>query len=105
VTHDEIVKEIQVRAARRAILTHYCGRAERCAGDPGSPDLVLVGRAGVAWIEVKTAGTGPSPAQIRWKYALLSSGQIWEIIHEHDLAPGGAIDTLLEITDAGVVTL
>jgi hypothetical protein len=103
VTHDEIVKEIQARAKQRGILTHYCGRSERCTGDAGQPDLILAGRDGTAWIEVKTPGTDPSPAQIRWKYALRASGQIWEVMLEHDLEQGGAVDMLLELLDTGLV--
>jgi VRR-NUC domain-containing protein len=103
VTHDEIVKEIQARAQRAGILTHYCGRSERCAGDAGQPDLILIGRQSVAWVEVKTPGADPSPAQIRWKYALKAAGEIWEVMREEDLAPAGAVNALLEFITRGTM--
>lgn len=94
-THDEIVAEIQARAAARGVLSHYCGRAARCAGGPGLPDLLLVGTAGLAWVEVKTPGDKLSKDQTRWKWALRAIGEIHEVMGESDLAEGHAVDELL----------
>ena len=100
-THDQIVKEIQKRAKARHVRTHYCGHAERCSGDAGQPDLFLCGVASIAWIEVKTAGDRLKPAQTAWRYALLANSQVYEVMGEADLEPGGAIDTLLDVLTFG----
>ena len=93
-THDEIVAEIQARAERRGVLTHYCGSAERCHGDRGAPDLVLAGPHGVAWIEVKTGGDTMRPDQTTWKYQLLASGQEHYVIRVDVL--DSVVDKLLD---------
>jgi hypothetical protein len=55
---------------------------------PGFPDLVLVGRHGVAYRELKSDWGTPSPDQTTWKYALLAIGQDWGIWRPRDLASG-----------------
>jgi len=102
-THDEVVGAIQVRAAARGILSHYCPRSERCRGDRGMPDLVLVGQDCVVWIEVKTSGDRLKPDQTRWRYALLAAGEVCEVMHAADLAAGGAVDMILSFAAAGNV--
>jgi len=94
-THDEVVTQIQLRARAQNILTHYCGRAERCCGDRGQPDLILVGAWNVAWVEVKSRYADLAPDQTTWFHTLRGSGQVCEILNEHDLEPGGAVDALL----------
>jgi len=101
VTHDQIVAEIQARADTRGIFSHYCRRSVRCAGTPGMPDLLLVGREAVAWLEVKTAGDQLKPDQTRWMYRLRAVGQVHEVIHAADLNPGGAVDQMLDFITTG----
>jgi hypothetical protein len=84
-THDEVVAEIQARAKRRGILTHYCGRAQHCKGDRGSPDLVLVGPYHTGWIEVKMPGDTRKPEQTTWFHALRAGGQLYEQMGPADL--------------------
>lgn len=93
--HDDIVLEIQNRAKKRDVLTHYCGRALHCKGDRGAPDLILVGHYGVAWVEVKTGGAGLETAQTTWMHALKASGQTHYIIGEKQLGDG-TLDALLD---------
>ena len=100
-THDEVVAEIQARAKARGILSHYCGPAEQCKGDPGMPDLILVGQAYVAWVEVKTLGDRLKSLQTRWRYALLAVGSVHRIVYEYDLRPGGAEAVLLALVANG----
>ena len=100
-THDEIVAEIQLRAKRSGILSEYCGRALRCQGDRGKPDLFLVGMFGAAWIEVKTPGDQLRAEQVTWKHMLRSAGQVHEVMGERDLAAGGAFDMLLSFVAEG----
>ena len=102
-THDQIVAEIQARAKRRGILSHYCGSAERCHGDRGMPDVLLVGMFGAAWVEVKTPGDTLRPDQVTWNHALKAAGQLYEVMHESDLAPGHAVDQFLEFVSLGAV--
>jgi hypothetical protein len=100
VTHDEMVAEIQRRARLRGLLSHYCKRGERCEGDPGLPDIVFPR----GWIEVKTLGCPTlSSGQKRWRYALLGAGQLYEVMHEYNLEPGGAVDQFLEFLATGRV--
>ena len=98
-THDEIVAEIQARAAARGIFTHYCRSVIRCVGTPGMPDIFLVGRCTTAWIEVKTPGDRLKPDQIRWKYMLQAAGQLYDVMTERDLAPDGGADRMLDFLD------
>lgn len=100
-THDEVVTEIQARAQARGILTHYCGPGERCKGDRGMPDLILVGGSYVAWVEVKTLGDRLKSLQTRWRYALLAIGAVYRIMYEYDLRPGGAVDVMLSLVADG----
>lgn len=96
-THDEMVAEIQRRATARGVISHYCGRAERCHGDRGQPDLMLAGLVGVGWMEVKTPADRLKPAQTAWMYMLKASGQRHYVIREPQLSDGtvdGILDTL-----------
>ena len=104
VNHDQIVAEIQKRAKARGLLSHYCGSAERCHGDRGMPDLVLAGPFGVAWVEVKTPGDRLRPEQTSWRYMLQAAGEVYEVMGERDLAPGGAVDMLLSFAATGDAT-
>lgn len=101
-THDQVVSEIMTRARARGMLAHYCKRAERCDGDPGLPDIALIGRAGTGWIEVKTPACPTlSSGQKRWRYALIAAGQVCEVMHEDDLVSGGAVDMFLDFLSTG----
>ena len=101
-THDQVVAEIQARAERRGILSHYCGSAERCHADRGAPDLLLAGPFGVAWVEVKTSACPTlSSGQVAWRYMLRAAGQVHEVMGEGDLIPGHAVDMLLGFVATG----
>ena len=88
-THDEIVAEVQSRARRSGVLSHACGLSQRCSGDRGQPDILLVGAWNVAWAEVKSRYADLSPEQTTWHHTLRASGQVCEILHERDLDPAG----------------
>src|ERR1017187_673486 len=95
-THDEIVAEIQARAERRGILTHYCQRAIRCVATHGMPDVFLVGPFGAAWLEVKTPGDHLDPGQTTWKYTLGAAGQEHYVVGPLDQVESGLVDALLD---------
>ena len=101
--HNEIIAEIMTRAGDRGIKSHYCHDTRRCQGDPGLPDLLLIGKHAAAWIEVKTPGDRLKPDQTRWKYALQAAGQVHEVMGPGDLEPGGAIDMMLSFVSTGQV--
>lgn len=58
----------------RAYHTHDSRRSPA-----GFPDLVLAGRRGVIFAELKSAGGAMRPEQVAWKYQLLASGQRWRL--------------------------
>ena len=95
-THDQVVAEIQRRAAVRGALSHYCRSAVRCVGTPGMPDILVAGPYGIAWIEVKTPSCPTlSSDQTRWKYALIAAKQRHYVVGPAELAD----DRLEEILD------
>ena len=94
-THDEIVAEIQRRARKRGLLSHYCRDSRRCTGHPGFPDLVIAGRHGTVFLEVKTGDGKRTPAQTTWKYMLLSDGLVVLLVYERHLG-NGVIDSTLD---------
>jgi hypothetical protein len=104
VTHDEMVSEIQNRAKRRNVLTHYCRRAQFCGGDPGLPDLVLVGAYGAAWMEVKTPRDQLDPPQVTWMHQLKAAGQKHYVIRQVQL-DDGSVDAILDNLAYGQSTL
>jgi len=96
-THDQVVAEIQARAQAVSVLSHYCGRSERCAGDRGMPDLFLVGLQGSAWLEIKTPATPRlSPDQVQWAYQLRAAGQAHYIVQDAALE-NGQVDMILAL--------
>lgn len=94
-THDEIVVEIQSRARRRGILSHYCPDSRRCDGDRGIPDLVLIGPHGAAWLEVKAPHDRIKPDQTTWKHTLRAAGQEYHLIRG-DMLLNGVVDGILD---------
>jgi hypothetical protein len=72
-------------AQAEGILVHHCEKAATCQGGPGFPDLVLAGRACVAFAELKRpygqvgadAGWGAlSDSQLLWAERLKGCGGI-----------------------------
>ena len=94
-THDEIVTEVQARAKRRGVLTHYCHRAQFCHGDRGLPDVIAVGKFRAAFLEIKTPYDQLDPPQTTWRHALKGAGQ-----EHHVIRPGhlddGTLDAILD---------
>ena len=93
--HDDIVREIQARATKRGMLSHYCGHAIHCKGDRGAPDLFVVGPYGMAWFEVKTGGADLSPGQTSWRHMLTAADQTYLVAVEAHL-DDGRIDRMLD---------
>lgn len=94
VTHDEMVTEIQDRAAAYGLLSHYCQRSTTCKGSRGMPDLIVAGIGGAVFLEVKTPGHGPVPDQTTWIYTLRAGGQVVMVVRGADLVDG-TLDRIL----------
>jgi len=94
-THDQVVAEIQARASRRGVLSHYCHRAQFCQGDNGIPDLQLVGPFGAAWAEVKSPYDRLEPEQTTWMHALKAAGQLHYVVRPQGL-DDGSVDAMLD---------
>lgn len=61
-------------AACHGVLWHHCRDSRCCDGDPGLPDLVLVGPGGVLFPELKSSPRGMTAAQTGWRWALRAAG-------------------------------
>ena len=66
---------------------HHCNDPKRCHGR-GLPDLIIVGKGGVLWREVKTWGDKASPEQTEYLWLLRAIGQDAEVWDELDLQRG-----------------
>jgi hypothetical protein len=91
VNHDAVVAEIQARARKRGVLSHYCGRSVTCLGDRGLPDLFLAGPHGACVLEVKMPGDKLDPGQLEWAYALRAAG-----IPHYVMGPAALTDGTLD---------
>jgi hypothetical protein len=85
--HATLVHRITAMSEQRSLLWHACGRAQRCTGLPGLPDLIIAGPGGVGFIECKT-GSQLEPGQERWRDVLRLSGVMWLRADPADLWTG-----------------
>ena len=92
--HGELVRRITMRAEARALLWHACGRALRCTGQQGLPDLIVAGPGGIAFIEAKTGGQ-LDDGQLGWRHMIQASGTSWLRADPADLW-NGTIDRELD---------
>ena len=58
-----------------AVYVLHFPDSRRIQGDPGLPDLLLLGEHRLAWRELKCDGTQLRADQRRWKWRLESAGQ------------------------------
>lgn len=99
-TEAELQAAIIARLDRFRLFYHHCTHPELCQGDPGFPDLVIAGRSGHTFAELKSSHGQPSPAQRAWLGVLNTAniprypraGQLWR---PGDLADGGLVDAVL----------
>ena len=92
-TEAQLLAEVTSRCERHGVASVHVDNAHHSKrrGDLiGFPDLILCGRNGVAFRELKREGPGYSlrPAQTAWKWRLLAAGQSWDIWQPSDLASG-----------------
>jgi hypothetical protein len=78
-TEAELLKEVMGLCKVIGLLTHHCGDSRRCQGMPGLPDLVIVGKQGFIWAELKDDDEPTTPEQDLWLWTLAKAGMPWYI--------------------------
>lgn len=64
-------------AARFDVYWHHClGPARHCGGQSGLPDLILVGKRGILFPELKADGHRRTPEQTDWYWRLRQAGAL-----------------------------
>lgn len=74
-TETELTRRVLELAAGLGVLAHHCTTSARCAGRPGLPDLILAGKDGVIFAELKSETGETSPEQDLWLWTLGESEQ------------------------------
>lgn len=87
------MSEAELMEAVRALCTdlglHVFHAADsRRSWGPGFPDLVIVGRGGCLFAEVKREDGSLSPLQREWQTALQGAGMRWRLWRPSDLLSG-----------------
>lgn len=99
---DELQAQVMQICSLRGLLVHHCraarlqsGRwATPIQGAAGFPDLVIAGRRGVLYRELKTATGRVSPGQANWHNRLLVAGADIGVWRPVDLRSGRINDEL-----------
>ena len=86
-TEAELMEFIRAAVKNLGLLAYHAHDARKSWG-PGFPDLVVVGRGGCIWREVKTESGSLSPEQRQWGDALKRAGQNWRIWRPADRFDG-----------------
>lgn len=73
-TEAELRRLVQQECARLGLLTHYCPDSRRCEGPRGMPDLIIAGRRGILFAELKGPDGDTSADQDAWLYMLHLGG-------------------------------
>jgi hypothetical protein len=79
--------EVCTLADSLSLLWHYCRDSRVCTGPDGLTDLVIAGRRGHLFAELKAGGT-LSEGQRAWRDALLASGAPWRLWQPADWITG-----------------
>lgn len=61
---------VEAECSRRGLLWHHCRDCRSCRGPRGFPDLVVAGRRGLVFAELKTETGDTSAAQDIWLWTL-----------------------------------
>lgn len=70
--HDDLVGKVLEAARALGLLAHHCRDGRYCHGR-GLPDLVIVGRNGIIFREVKTGNAETTAEQDLWGWTILQS--------------------------------
>lgn len=82
-TETELEHQVLSMCKARGYLVHHCTDSRTCIGR-GFPDLVIVGRHGVLFAELKTSSfSSRKPDQVTWGHALSAADngryRLWTI--------------------------
>ena len=91
-TEAELQARIVALARQLGVLVGVTPDSRRAFS--GEPDLRLAGKHGIIWAELKDKSGELSPAQTRWKWMLLGSGQQWVCWRPADWHHGRVKDEL-----------
>ena len=90
-TEEEFAREVEARIKRPGLLYHRCPDSRRCRGQRGFTDLVIAGRRGVLFAELKLPGGETTAEQDLWGWTIRESGNAWALWEPADL-DSGAVD-------------
>lgn len=74
-THGELVGLILAKARSLGLLAHHCRDGRHCDG-AGFPDVVVAGRGGMLFAEVKTGSGETTGEQDAWFWAFCHNGAV-----------------------------
>lgn len=92
--HAELQAHVIASCGARRLHVHHC---PMLASSPGFPDLVIIGRSGVLWRELKVPPDTLTGAQRALGYALEASGQDWATWIPEDWESGRVAGELEQI--------
>lgn len=82
------VELIGAIADKHGCIWNHFPDSRRALGERGFPDLVIAGRGGTLYREIKAAGDKVTADQWRWAGYLVSGGQNWAVWRPADLSSG-----------------
>lgn len=86
-TEAELLRNVRVLAADYHLQLFHC-RDSRGSSGAGFPDLVIAGRRGVLFVELKSFSGSLTPDQRRWGSVLREAGQQWVVWRPAELDNG-----------------
>ena len=93
---EELLREVKRLADDYHLLLFHC-RDSRGSLGSGFPDLVIAGKKGYVFAELKSEYGALTPDQRKWGSALLEGGGVWLVWRPADLVSGAIEKTLAEI--------
>lgn len=70
----EQLRRVAELAGAHGVLLHHCRDGRYCSGDPGFPDLIVVGRRGLLLRELKSNPNNETRPQTAWRLQLRAAG-------------------------------
>jgi hypothetical protein len=87
-TEAELLHAVQLLAADYHLQIFHCRDSRRESSGAGFPDLVIAGRRGVLFVELKSFSGSLTPDQRRWGSVLREAGQEWIVWRPSQLVDG-----------------
>ena len=86
-TEAELLRKVVALGADHHLEVFHC-RDSRGSSGRGFPDLVIAGRRGVVFVELKSSAGSLTPEQRRWGSVLREAGQRWIVWRPSELDNG-----------------